>query len=230
MAWIRATYTFVSTFSYRIPGFSSSYAMVAPIPSPSTVKLALVATAIQKNGDVEAGIKLFEKIKASRVTIEIPKEIAVFKSFIKRLKPKRLSKGFESTFGIREYAIYGGPLSVFIEKTDDAGDVVKFLRAIRYFGTSDSVCTNLECDFCEPSWEKVPRPYSQKEKIGGVVFLLTDFTNNATFESINPYSKVPLKSSEHIVKQPYVFPLKVAEKKRNYTIYRLKPFELNKRS
>jgi CRISPR-associated Cas5-like protein len=223
MVWVKATYIFGSTFSYRIPNFSSSYAMVAPIPSPSTVRLALVATAIQKSGDVRTGIKLFEKIKATRVAIEPPERIAVFKSFIKRLKPKRSGKGFESTFGIREYAIYGGPLAIFLETTNKDKEIMEFLKGIRYFGTSDSICTNIECTLCEPSWEKIPRLYSQKEK-EGVIFLLTDFTDNVTFDFINPYSEISLKSGEHIIKQPYIFPLKVVEKKRNYTLYELKPF------
>jgi hypothetical protein len=223
MVWIRATYAFGSAFSYRIPDFSSSYAMATPTPSPSTVKLALVATAIQKSGDVKAGARLFEEIKTSRVAIEVPKKIAVFKSFVKRLKQKRLGKGFESTFGIREYVIYSEPLTLFIETRDNAEDIMKFLRATRYFGTSDSICTNIECTLCEPSWEKVPKPYSQEEK-EGVIFLLTDFTEDATFDSISPYSEASLKPGKHIIKQPYIFPLKIVEKKKNYTIYELKPF------
>lgn len=219
--WIGAKYVFGATFSYRIPGFSSSYAAAAPIPSPSTIKLALVATAIGKSGNVKVGEELFENVKTAQVAVEIPDRIVVFKSFIKRLKQKRLGKGFESTFGIREYVLYSGPLTIFVNVSKNAKMIMESLKAVRYFGTSDSACTNIECSHYEPTWEKVPKPYSAKDK-GGVIFLLTDFTEEAKFDAINPYSKVSLKRG--IVKCPYVFPLKVIEKRKNYTIYELSPF------
>ncbi len=223
MVWVGAGYVFSSTFSYRIPGFSSSYAAAAPVPSPSTVKLSLVATAIRKSGDAKVGEKLFENIKTAQVAIEIPERIAVFKGFMKRLKQKRLGKGFESTFGIREFVLYSGPLTIFIHLPNRIREVEESLKAVRYFGTSDSVCTNIECGYREPLWEKIPTPYSARDKKEGVIFLLTDFTENVTFDAVNPYSKASLRG-EHIIKRPYVFPLKVVEKKKNYTIYELKPF------
>ncbi|MEM1673060.1 MAG: hypothetical protein QXX33_04085 [Candidatus Hadarchaeales archaeon] len=222
--WVRAKYVFGATFSYRIPGFSSSYAAAAPIPSPSTVKLALVATAIEKSGNVEVGKNLFESLKTAKVVIELPEKIAVFKSFIKRLKQKRGGKGFDRTFGIREYVLYSGPLTIFVNTSNKV--IMESLKAVRYFGTSDSLCTNVECDYYEPAWDKVPRPYSPEEKMEGVIFLLTDFTKEATFDAVNPYSKVSLKGGEHIVKQPYIFPLRVIEKKKTYTIYELRPFSV----
>jgi len=225
MVWIGARYVFGSTFSYRIPDFSSSYAAATPIPSPSTVKLALVAAAIGKSGDVKVGEKLFESIKTAQVTIEIPERVAIFRGFIKRLKKKRLGRGFESTFGIREYVLYSGPLTVFVNAPpDDAKMIMESLKAVRYFGTSDSMCTNIGCNYREPCWKKVPRLYSAEDKREGILFLLTDFTEKVTFDRINPYSKVSLKRGRDLVKHPYLFPLKIVDKKKNYTIYELKPF------
>jgi CRISPR-associated Cas5-like protein len=67
MVWVGAKYGFASTFSYRIPYFSSSYALSAPAPSPSTIKLALVASTINRTGNLEKGRRLFERIRNCRI-------------------------------------------------------------------------------------------------------------------------------------------------------------------
>ncbi len=92
MVWIGAKYLFASAFSYRIPYFSSSYALSAPAPSPSTIKLAIVATAINRTGNIEKGKKLFEQLKLANIATELPEKIVLFKAFMKRLKQKRKGK------------------------------------------------------------------------------------------------------------------------------------------
>lgn len=236
MVWTCATYAFASTFSYRIPYFSSSYALSAPVPSPSTVKLALVASIINRTGDVDVGKKLFEKIRDSGITIELPEKIITLKAFMKRLKQKRkgqettvitpfgkLVERFESTFGIREYIIYDGPLRIYIDAPEDfVQDVLKSLKLVQYFGSSDSLCTCLETNISEPDLQKCIRPVESENEIfgaKGMVFLLTDFTEKTTFESVNPFSGKKLAKGE-LLQKPYFFPLEVFKKEKNCTVYR----------
>jgi CRISPR-associated Cas5-like protein len=223
MVWVGAKYKFASTFSYRIPYFSSSYALSAPAPSPSTIKLALVASTINRSGNVERGKELFNKILTSKITIELPDKIVLFKAFMKRLKKKRQEQGFERTFGIREYILYDGSLGIYLDiQKDNIEEVAEALKNIQYFGTSDSICLCLENGVAEPNLEHCIRLCSEKEETlkNGTVFLLTDFTDTASFEGVNPFSGKKIKKGDMVLK-PYLFPIKVVKKDRNCTIYEL---------
>jgi len=226
MPWVGAKYKFASTFSYRLPNFSSSYALSALTPSPSTIKLAAVSSAISKDGNVKKGEQLFKEICTARVSIELPDRIAAFKSFIKRLKPKRQGSGFEKTFGIREYVIYDGLLGIYIEVPDHiSGEVTDALENVSFFGTSDSMCYCIKSSLQEPPWNRCIRPYFDSEyrrtSRDGLVFLLTDFTEHTAFENVNPYSKKKLREEKHITLIPYFFPIKVIKKESNCIIYQL---------
>lgn len=234
MVWIGAKYKFASTFSYRIPHFSSSYALSAPSPSPSTIKLAVIATAINRTGNIEKGKILFQQIRDTAVTVKLPERIAFFKVFMKRLKKKRkeeqlktpfgiITKRFESTFGIREYILYEGFLTIYLNVSKDISEEVsQTLKKIQYLGTSDSTCFCFESGAMEPQLEHCIKPYNSREDVtlnNGIIFLLSDFTEKTTFEAINPFSSRKMKK-EDITLKPYIFPLKVEKKDKNCTIYR----------
>jgi len=224
MVWIGAKYKFASTFSYRIPYLSSSYALSAPAPSPTTIKLALIAATINRTGNVEKGKELFDKIRASRITVELPDKIVLFKAFMKRLKKKRQGQGFERTFGIREYVLYEGNLGIFFDvPKDDADKVVEALKNVQYFGTSDSICVCLQNAVTEPNVDHCIQPCIENKEAqqkSGTVFLLTDLADKTSFEDINPLSGRKIKKGA-IVLRPYLFPIKVVKKDRNCTIYEL---------
>lgn len=220
MLWIRGTYSFASTFSYRLPYFSSSYALSAPAPSPSTIKLAIVASVINRTGNIETGKTLFEKIRTSEVLMELPEKISIFKAFLKRLKKKRQEQAFESTFGIREYVIYNGPLKIYLNVPDDSSEaIIEALRNVQFLGTSDSICMCTNTAKVAKPPAKCARPHSTTEKTNGIIFLLTDFTNKATFDAVNPYTKKKLRKDEEIISKPYIFPIKVTKKDKNCTVY-----------
>jgi len=234
MVWIGAKYKFASTFSYRIPYFSSSYALSAPSPSPSTIKLAIIATAINRTGDIEKGKMLFQHIRDTAVTVELPERIVFFKAFMKRLKNKRkeeqlktpfgiITERFESTFGIREYILYDGFLIIYLNVLKNiAEEISKTLKNIQYFGTSDSICFCFESGTREPPLERCIKPCHRQEETtlkNGMIFLLSDFTEKTTFEAINPFSSKKMKK-EDLTLKPYVFPIKVEKKDKNCTIYR----------
>lgn len=150
--------------------------------------------------------------------MELPRKIVAFKSFIKRLKAKRQERGFESTFSIREYIIYSDPLCIYIDVPEDIIERVStVLRRIQYIGTSDSLCTCLESSVVEPPMERCIKPF--KEGKGGIIFLLTDFTEEVSFENINPYSDSRMMEDKHLKRVPYLFPLRITKKESNYTLY-----------
>jgi CRISPR-associated Cas5-like protein len=219
MVWVGAKYRFASTFSYRIPYFSSSFAISAPVPSPSTIKLALVSSTINRTGNIDKGKELFNNIRNAKVEVELPETFAVFKAFMKRLKKKRQGEGFDRTFGIREYILYNGNLGIRLEINSNENLVSEAFKKIQYIGTSDSICSYIE-ELNESSPERIVKQsspdFSGANK--GVIYLLSDFSENTTFNDINPFSGKKLKKDNLILK-PYLFPIRVKQKDKNCTVY-----------
>jgi len=86
--WLKLVIHFPSFYSYRIPEYSSQYALALPIIAPSTIKLAIVSTAIRISGKVETGKRIFDYIKNAKVGVKLPRKIVINSVFIKRLKKK----------------------------------------------------------------------------------------------------------------------------------------------
>ena len=88
MKWLKLVVHFPSFYSYRVPEYSSQYALALPLVAPSTIKLAIVSTAIRVSGRVEEGKRIFDYIRDAKVGIKLPEAIAINSVFIKRLKKK----------------------------------------------------------------------------------------------------------------------------------------------
>jgi len=118
MVWIKATYEFASLFSYRIPDFSSQYAISSLLPGPSTIKLAIVSTAIEITGNVEYGKEIFELVKNADIKIRLPKKISLTTVLLKRLKEKK-KPDKKSFVGERICPICGEKTKLFLDRTDN---------------------------------------------------------------------------------------------------------------
>jgi len=257
MVWLKSEYVFASMFSYRVPNYSPSFALTSPVPGPSTIKLAIISTAIERKG-ISYGEKLFNIIRDSKVLIEPPDKIALSKALIKRLKQDVIAKKMpkekkemgicaicnehkevwkidnilickdcssnriSSTFGIREYAHFSGPLNIFIEIENEKNLIIDILRRIKYFGTSDSLV------FCKSISEQVPdenlcvkslEPMGMEGNIllGDLALLLADFKKDISFKDINPYEKV--RNRDPYLLSSYVFPIKLEREGKNWVIY-----------
>lgn len=224
--WLGAEYEFGSMFSYRIPNFSPSFALSSPIPGPSTIKLAIVATAIERSKNLDYGKDIFDIIKSSKVLIKLPERISISKALIKRLK--RMREGYiDKTFGIREYVHFSEPLGVYIQISSSRKDEIKeIMRRVKYFGTSDSLVTCKCIRENEPDENICAKPLKTLEtvdedarswKIGDLVIPLFDIKNGARFSDISPYES---GSREIFISIPYEFPLKIEKEGKNWIIYR----------
>jgi len=220
--WISGSYHFPSTFSYKIPDFSMYYAASTPIPGPSTFKLAMISAFISSNRDLEKASALFEGIKTSTVLFDLPNRLTVYKAFIKRLKKKRLEPGFDKSFGIREYVIFDGILTIYIDISDETADyALPAMKNIRYLGSSDSICYCLEVNekVEKPDFKRLARPHFE-EKTNGIIFQLKDFTKETTFEKINRYGHEKLVPERDVKIIPYILPLKVDRRGKNFITYK----------
>lgn len=218
--WVSGSYHFPSTFSYKIPDFSMYYAASAPIPGPSTFKLAMISSFISDSSHLEKAPIFFERIKNSTVLFELPRHLTVYKAFIKRLKKKRLQLGFDKSFGIREYITFDGPLIIYIDIADETtDDAVSSMKNIRYLGSSDSICYCLETNKnAEPDIERLAKP-QYEERTNGIIFQLRDFTREVTFDKINRYGHEKLAPEQDVKIAPYVLPLRIEKGGRNFITY-----------
>ncbi|GBC81078.1 hypothetical protein HRbin10_00183 [bacterium HR10] len=222
MVWLRADYEFPSTFSYRMPDVSAQFAVGSPIPSPATVKLALVDTAIRWSGNVAEGRRIFDLVKALRVCVVPPPRVVRFRAFIKRLKPPHSSAGasaptVEST-GVRDYFLLEGPLSVYIEvPRAHAGKIRELLLRIRRFGTSDSLCWCTGVNEEAPDNRLCPQVLANLTPTQyGLVVRLSDLSASSQFDGFNPFGGTARQAN--LEKQVYVLPLTVKRSGETWAI------------
>jgi len=183
--WLRAIYHF-HVFHYRMPE-SATIATVTPfVPSPLTVKMAMIASLFQL-GDVNGA----ETIAKNMHEIIPPKAALSFKAFLRYRSPPAVEseeKGLDETGSyypsrphMREYAIFQDNLEIYVKLPADIADYGKrALKNIRYLGSKDSVVT------CFDLRENSPPNDSQcVSKLGygnpGIVVLLADLNGAFKF-------------------------------------------------
>jgi len=215
--WLRADFEFPSTFSYRQPDASAQFAIGSPVPSPATIKLALVDTAIRWSGCVGKGRDVFDWLKTCCVKTVPPERVVRLRVFLKRLKPRE-GKLLEST-GVRDYFLLDGKLQVFLQVPCDKAEEVKdLLGKVRKLGTSDSLCWCCEANEIRENelpeklfpcrLDTVSEELLRKLLVQGfIVTRMSDLTEKSEFDGFNPFGGDAKKS--RLVKASYLLPLKM---------------------
>lgn len=229
MSWVCASLHFPALFSYRIPNLSPSYALASIIPSPSSIKLALVDSAIKFSGSVSYGIDIFNLIKSIRIEIEPPDKVSVLKYFIKRLKPSKLKDAsFEESFGIREYCHFITPLKIYFEFPNRQSEILELLNRLRRLGTSDSLLScktsliEAQPDFsvtCKVLNEIKPELLNLK---GRPIVTLNELREDAEFIQVNAYAAG--RKGNPFVSKTFILPLIEKKKGENFVLYEKAPF------
>lgn len=220
MTWLKAVYEIGSLFSYRIPDFSSQYALSSPLPGPSTIKLAIVATAIETTCNVSYGEKIFEVVKNSDIGIKIPKRISISNVLLRRLKKAKERKGFEQTFGFRGYVHFSEPLTIYLNIEKEEEEIKNLMGRIRRFGTSDSIV------WCNKVMEEEPttdviipiETLPEKEQKNLLIIPVKDLSPQSRFEDINPYSGIKRKGKV-LIPKIYPLPLLNQIQGKNWVVY-----------
>jgi len=221
MVWVKATYEFASLFSYRIPDFSSQYALSSILPGPSTIKLAIVSTAIEITGNVEYGKEIFEIIKNIEIKVGLPKRVAQTNVLIKRLKKKKKNSGFESTFGIRGYVHYPEKFDIYLDVPENKRkEIMKMLKNIRNFGTSDSLvwCSNVTEEEPSNNVISVVEEVGKENQRNILIIPVKDLNPKAKFDDINIYKKKKTKK-DILLKKIYPIPISNQLQGKNWIVY-----------
>jgi hypothetical protein len=217
MQWLRAEYHF-HVFHYRMPGTVAIASVTPFVPSPLTVKMALVAALLQ-SGDDHSAQALAPYLPKIEVRIVPPPSAFSFKAFLRyRSVPAVESAGgldesgsyYPSRPHTREYAIFSNALTILLGLPDKAIlDTVKnALWRIRYLGCKDSLVTCL-------SVQEIPQEDASavmalavqplKENVSGAVILGADFERSASVGLKDLFPGV--RKEKHYCDPPPVFVL-----------------------
>ncbi len=219
--WLKATYHF-HVFHYRMPESTAIAAVTPFVPSPLTVKMAMIASLFQL-GDVNGAEIIAKNMHKIEVKIVPPKAAISFKAFLRYRSPPAVEseeKGLDETGSyypsrphMREYAIFQDNLEIYVKLPVDIADYGKrALKNIRYLGSKDSVVTCFDLREDDPPHDS---QYVSKLDYGnpGIVVLLADFKQNTQIRDLKQL--IPGNRDEEMYeKLPYTIPGNVITKGR----------------
>lgn len=213
--WLKADYHF-HVFHYRMPDTVAIASVTPFVPSPLTVKMALIAALLQ-NGDEKLAQQLAPQLPQVKVYILPPASAFSFKAFLRYRSVPAVEAAvaldesgsyYPSRPHMREYALFEDTLTIFLGLPDSnlLDTVKRALRNIRYLGCKDSIVTCLDVQEVPQNTlpgDKVVQPLSSNRS--GSVILGADFIN-----SVEPDLKDLIPGSrkeEHYHRHPPLFTL-----------------------
>ncbi len=225
--WLKATYHF-HIFHYRMPESAAIAAVTPFVPSPLTVKMAMIASLLQF-GDINGAEIIAKNMHKIEVKIVPPKAALSFKAFLRYRSPPAVEseeKGLDETGSyypsrphMREYAIFQDGLEIYVKLPVDIVNYGKrALKNIRYLGSKDSIVA------CFDLMEDNPPHDSQCiSKLDcdnpGIVVLLADFKQNTQIQDLKQL--IPGNRDERMYKKtPYSIPGKTITKGRTRVFIR----------
>lgn len=208
--WLKAIYHF-HVFHYRMPQTAAIAAITPFVPSPLTVKFAMVASLLQLGRHTEAE-SLTRVLPQVEIRIVPPAAAFSFRAFLRyRSVPAVESAGrldesgsfYPSRPHTREYSLFQGDLAIFVGVPQTMQSIaLEALKNIRYLGCKDSLAWCREVRLINQPNVQVVQPIGAGQ--AGAVILLADLNQNATIELLQI---IPgQRHEEHYIKRPYTLP------------------------
>jgi hypothetical protein len=212
--WLKTVYHF-HVFHYRMPQTAAIAAITSFVPSPLTLKFAMVASLLQsgKHNEAELLTRFLPRIE---ILIAPPQAAFSFKAFLRyRSVPAVESAGgldesgsfYPSRPYTREYSLFQRDLVIFVGMPEEIKLVASdALKNIRYLGCKDSLVWCKEITDVEQQTinsQVIVQPLKEKLQPGAVV-LLADIRKNIdiTLNQIIP----GLRLEEHYIRESFVLP------------------------
>lgn len=210
-------------FSLKDSNSTNSAAKSLFLPSPYTIKMAILNQAITCGGELkffeEPNSEKFEFIKECKIDYHLAEgsNFCVTNSFVKILKPKRNGEGFMQTVTFREYVFLSHPLEIIFEVNSENAKsfLKKYLYRINYFGKRG-------CFFQFLKYSDSPNPsnvvsLNDNLLIEGIFQNYDDFTNETEFKNANTYSSNSAKRISEIK----LLPVKRMSSSKSFSHYKL---------
>lgn len=220
--WLLATYQPITLMTLRPSNATSSGGRTLLVPTPYTIKIALLDAAIRTQG-LAAAENYWAWIRGLRVALRPPERAVVNNLFTRILKPTRgdakdsdgnndlsiKNEGaFTRTIGYREYVHYVGSMSLGLEisETHHVKSLQSLLPHVTYFGKRGGII-----QFIPPTKEEshLPPHFTLLEEKPGTYHIdcqlqmLDDCETNTSFEQVNVFTDTKVVRRQFLAVVPY---------------------------
>ncbi len=211
-----------SLFSLKDSNSTNSGAKSLFLPSPYSIKMAIINQAITAGDQLKLlsakKSKEFEYISKAEVSFNINNGFCVNNLFIKIQRLKREGVGYQSTVSFREFIHIPDTIEIIFNVVNGEAKLflMNYIHKINYFGKRASFFQFLR-------YNEIPEKgnvldFKTGEITGGIIQQYDDFPKNATFDKINSYSGARITRDKKVLLIPIV--LKNASK--SFSSYKLK--------
>lgn len=220
--WLLATFQPITLITLRPSNATSSGGRTLLVPTPYTIKIALLDAVIRTQG-LAAAEDYWEWIRGLRLALRPPERAVVNNLFTRILKPTRgdakdsdgsndlsvRNKGaFTRTIGYREYVHYAGSMTLGFEITQQhlAKSLQSLLPHITYFGKRGGIV-----QFIPPAKEEtlLPPTFTLLEEkpdiyhIDCQLQMLDDCESDTSFEQVNVFTDTKVVRRQFLAVVPY---------------------------
>lgn len=232
--WIVAYYQATSLFSLKPATATSSGGKTLLIPTPYSIKMALVDYLCKAEGR-EAAEAAWTTLRTLTVAVLPASAVVVNNTFTKILKPRRNPAApgsqhvgpFGKTIGYREYAHLEGEWGIALDVVAPltAEDLSRWLAGVQYFGKRGSfvqllrlpeVVETFDAPFIVLNGE-MPAQFS----VASVMQQVDDSSATLTFQQVDVYDDTPMKLGKDRLLRPAILPYEMVSSSRGFTYYRL---------
>lgn len=218
-----ATYTPVTLFSLKDSNSTNSGAKSLFLPSPYSIKMAILNQAITIGGDLEKlsvkKSKEFAWIRDAKIRFHIPEgsNFCVNNSFVKILKPAREGAGFQQTVAFREYIFLSHPIEIIfdIEDKEAINYLKRYLYKINYFGKRG--CFFQFVKYSDDPHEANVKEFDVQSNLSGTLQEYDDFDKSVTFDNVDNFSGTNTKRKKVILS----LPLKSTGSSKSFSSYQI---------
>ena len=239
--WLIAEYEAVTLFSLRLSSATSSGGKTLLVPTPYSVKMALLDAACRILNVAHAE-EVWPSICDLAVALRPPERAAITNLFQRVWKSwqfkgkasereaktaEMLAKGkypFQPDIGYREYVHLDGPLGIALgwDEADDHPWLDDLLLNVTYFGKRGSFMQLIKPPVRTPD---LPADYVEATRdqlmfaVDGTLQVLDDCTPDLTFDKANIYSGKKIKLGKERVTRNVVLPYHLTRSSKSFSLY-----------
>ena len=234
LRWFAAEYHFPSTYSCRLPLSSPASALISPAPGPATVRLALLRVGIELFGHEVSRQTLFPWLRAARLFIRPPKQVAFSEQVLRAYKATE--KGGSVFLGesviYREMAHAQDSMMLYMELPLEEWEMWHLLfKGIGYWGQASSFATCLTISADAPVENECVLPLQDLSSSASLQpffsCILSEFRNpHLSWQDVVPQEHDdPSETASNALKWDiYVWPLQVVRQSSRSTLLVRSPF------
>ena len=247
--WVIADYQPVGLFSLKIGLATSTGAKTLFLPTPFTIRTALLDAAIRTRG-AAVGPEMFEKLKTVSLAVRPPERVVVTNLFTKVQKPRRAdqrsgdeeeedeaespgSSAMQKTIAFREYVFLEGRFSLALSGDDPAlQSVVGLLPQVNYFGKRGSFFQLLNppklMDVLPEGFVPLDGIYVEGSRvegqvprtfIPGIIQMMDDWGRSLTFDKVNVYTDRKIELGKDRVFKNVILPYRLVRSSKSFSFY-----------